>query len=144
MATVSVPLINGIAYGWADITVLIGGVPVTGITAIKYTDEQEVTNIYGAGRYPVARGKGRITPTASITLLVDEVIALQANSTTGRLQDIAAFDVQVSYIPDNGKVVHDVIRNCQFSKNERDWSEGDASKTTELTLIPSHIEWGTL
>ena len=29
------PLINGREYGWADITATIGGVPVTGITAIK-------------------------------------------------------------------------------------------------------------
>lgn len=144
MSTVSVPLINGIEYGWADITVLIGGVPVYGITAIKYSDEQEVNNIYGAGRLPVARGKGRITATASITLSISEIVALQANAPNGRLQDIDAFDVQVSYLPDNGKVHHDVIRNCQFSKNERDWSEGDTNKEVELTLITSHIEWGKL
>ena len=29
------PLINGREYGWADVQVAIGGVPVTGITAIN-------------------------------------------------------------------------------------------------------------
>ena len=138
-----IPLINGIEYGWGDIILLIGGVEVSGITAIEYSDEQEVTNIYGAGRKPVARGKGRITCTGKITLLTSEVVALQANSTTGRLQDIAPFDVQVSYLPDSGKIVHDVIKNCQFNTNSRKWAEGDTSQTVELDLNPSHIEWGT-
>ena len=34
-----IPMINGNVYTWADITVLIGGVPITGITGVKYADE---------------------------------------------------------------------------------------------------------
>lgn len=64
-------------------------------------------------------------------------------SANGRLQDIAPFDIVVSYIPDEGGiVVHDKLRNCQFKKNERSWSEGDTSKTVDLELAVSHIEWG--
>ena len=55
-----IPLINGHEYGWADIAVSIAGPIVTGITGIEYDDDQEVVNVYGAGRYPVSRGKGRI------------------------------------------------------------------------------------
>ena len=57
-----IPLVNGMLYSWADIVATIGGVPVTGITGIEYGDEQEVVNKYGAGRHPVGRAKGRITP----------------------------------------------------------------------------------
>lgn len=140
-----IPLINGNLYTWADITVLIGGVPITGIRGIKYSDKQEITNVWGAGRYPVGRGKGRITCEASVKLLVDEVRALASSSSTGRLQDLGVFDVQVSYIPDeSGKIVHDVIHDCQFSEVELDWSEGDQSKEVDLPLICSRIEWGTV
>ena len=31
-----IPLINGMLCGWADVVVLIGGVPVTGIVALEY------------------------------------------------------------------------------------------------------------
>ena len=54
------PLINRKEYGWADIICTIGGVPVTGIVAIKYEEEQEKENVYGAGRHPVSRGYGRV------------------------------------------------------------------------------------
>ena len=140
--TDGVPLINGVEYSWGDIVSAINGVPLVGITAVSYGDSQDVQNNYGAGRHPVSRSKGRITPSAKITLHQSEVIALQSQSPTGRLQDIAPFDITVSYLPDSGIIVTDKIRNCQFTENKRDWKEGDMLQEVELELLPSHIEWG--
>lgn len=138
-----IPLINGHEYCWADIVVNIYGAPITGITGIDYSDEQEVVDVYGAGRYPVSRSKGRITCTGKISLLASEVNAMTKKTANGRLQDLPPFDIIVSYIPDDGGVVvTDKIRNCQFKKNERSWSEGDTSKSVDLDLAVSHIEWG--
>lgn len=139
-----IPLINGNIYNWGDIVCNIGGVPVTGITAIEYSDEQEVENFYGAGRYPIARGKGRITCTAQITLTVEEIRAISIIAPNGRLQDLQPFDIIVSYIPDGNpaKIHHDKIMNCQFRTNSRTWAEGDTSKTVDLELVTSHIVWG--
>ena len=136
-----IPLVNGMLYSWADIVVTIGGVPFTGITGVEYGEEQEVVNKYGAGRHPVARAKGRITPSAKITLYQEEVEAIQRQSLNGRLQDIAPFDVIVTYLPESGIVATDKIRNCQFKANSRKWKEGDTGQEVELELIPSHIEW---
>ncbi len=138
-----IPLINGNEYSWGDIVCTIAGVPMIGITGIEYNDEQEVTDNYGAGRYPISRSKGRITCNGKITLYSSEVNALVKKTPNGRLQDLGAFDIIVSYIPDEGGiVVTDKLRNCQFKKNSRSWSEGDTSKTVDLDLNISHIEWG--
>ncbi len=136
------PLVNGMLCTWADIVVLIGGVPVTGITGAEYDDQQEVVNKYGAGRYPVGRAKGRISCTGKLILYQEEVQALSAQSSTGRLQDLPPFDVIVQYIPDSGILVTDKIRNCHISGNARKWKEGDTGQEVEVTLVPSHIEWG--
>lgn len=136
-----IPLVNGMLYSWADIVAAISGVPVTGITGIEYGDDQEVVNKYGAGRHPVGRAKGRITPSAKIVLYQEEVEALQRQAPNGRLQDIAPFDITVTYIPDSGIVTVDKIRNCQFKANSRKWKEGDTGQEVELELVPSHIEW---
>lgn len=136
-----IPLVNGMLYSWADIVAAINGVPVTGITGIEYGDDQEVVNKYGAGRHPVARAKGRITPSAKITLYQEEVEALQRQAPSGRLQDIAPFDVMVTYLSDSGIITVDKIRNCQFKSNNRKWKEGDTGQEVELELVPSHIEW---
>lgn len=137
------PLINGVLYSWADIVLTIGGVPITGITGIEYGEEQDVVNKYGAGRYPVGRAKGRISPSAKITLYQEEVESLQAQSENGRLQDIAAFDIIVTYLPDSGVVATDKIRNCQFKSNSRKWKEGDTGQEVEIELVASHIEWNS-
>ena len=138
-----IPLINGIEYSWGDIVCLINGSMVTGITGIEYSDDQEVTENYGAGRYPVSRSKGRITCTGKVTLYASEVNALTKLTSNGRLQDLAAFDITVSYVPDEGGVVvTDKLRNCQFKKNSRSWSEGDTNEAVDLDLAISHIEWG--
>lgn len=140
-----IPLINGVEYSWGDIVVNIEGIAVTGITGVEYSDSQEVVDNYGAGRYPVSRGKGRITCTGKLTLYGSEVIALAKKSLNGRLQDLAPFDIMVSYIADQGGVVvTDKLRNVQFKNNSRTWSEGDTSTTVELELAISHIEWGKL
>lgn len=136
-----IPLINGIEYSWGDIVCTIGGVPFIGIVAIDYADEQDVVNHYGAGRHPVSRSKGRITPSAKITLSQGELIGLQAKAPNGRLQDIAPFPIIVSYLPEDGQIVTDKILNCQFKKNSRAWKEGDTRQTVELELVPSHIAW---
>ena len=136
-----VPFINGKLYDWADIVTTIAGVPVTGIVAIEYSDDQEVEVKYGAGRYPVGYGKGRIKPSAKITLYQEEVEAIQAQSVNGRLQDIAPFNINVTYMPDSGIVKTDKLRNCMFKNNKRTWKEGDTGKTVELDLLLSNIDW---
>ena len=108
------PLINGREYGWADIVVNIGGVPITGITAIKYGEEMEKENIYGAGRNPVSRGYGRIKSTASITLLSGTALALKAKAKNGQLHRLAPFSITVSYQPDAGPMVVHTLKNCEF------------------------------
>lgn len=136
-----IPLVNGMLYSWADIVAAISGVPLTGITAIEYGDSQDVVNKYGAGRHPVGRAKGRITPSAKITLYQEEVEAIQAQAPNGRIQDIAPFDITVTYLPEGGIIRTDKIRNVQFSANSRKWKEGDTGQEVELELVPSHIEW---
>ncbi len=136
-----VPFVNGKLYDWADIVLTIAGVPVTRITGIEYKDDQDIVTKYGAGRYPVGYAKGRITSTGKITLYQEEVEAIQRQSLTGRLQDIAPFDIIVSYLPDTGIVSTDKLRNCMFKNNGRGWKEGDTGQEVEIDLVMSHIQW---
>lgn len=140
----TVPLINGREYSWADITVLIGGVPLAGITAVEYKETWSVENHRGAGIYPVSRSTGVPIATAKIAIDMNEILALQSQSRTGSLRDLPPFTLQISYIPDGvtGMIVHDVVHNCQFQSNERKWKEGDMRQTVEYELVPTHITWG--
>jgi hypothetical protein len=137
-----VPLVNGAEPAWANLIVNIAGFPEAAIKAIEYSDEQEMDNIYGAGQQPIARGYGRITPKASLTLLRSAVEAIRPSSPTGRLQDIAPFDIVVQFIPQSGgTIITHKIRNCQFKTDSLSTNEGDMSIETQFELLPSHIEW---
>lgn len=141
---VDIPLVNGIQNHWAQITMsMLGAAKVYGVTKITYKDEQDMENNYGAGNFPYGRGFGKITPTASITLYMDEVESLQASAPQGRLQNYPEFDITVSFVPALGKAPsRHVIKNCRFKNNGRDVSTGDMKLEVELELLPSHIEWG--
>lgn len=140
--TTSIPLINGVEYSWGDIVAAANGVPFVGITAIKYGDSQDVQNNYGAGRHPVSRSKGASRPRRRSPSTRVRSWPCSGQAPNGRLQDIAPFDITVSYLPESGIISTDKIRNCQFTENKVDWKEGDLNQQIELTLIPSHIEWG--
>lgn len=135
------PLINGIAYSWAQVKCSIGATEVIGIKKIAYSENQDMQNNYGAGNSPVSRSYGNITPEASITLHMAEIEALQAVSPTGKLQDISEFDILVAYLPEGGTLVKHKIEKCRFMNNSRDVSQGDMEIETELNLIVGNINW---
>jgi len=137
------PLVNGQAYAYADIVVTVLGSPLAGITSIKYSDTQEITENYGQGRFPVSRGLGKIESEATMTIDRAELNALIAASTGNRLQNIGEFDITVSYVPSASAPVTDIIRNCRFKNTPSGGDEGDSSVMAELELAVSHINWAT-
>ncbi|QQV91581.1 hypothetical protein Peternella1_45 [Winogradskyella phage Peternella_1] len=144
MATLDTTIINkfGTMQGWNDITVNLLSRDVEGITALKYDDTVTKENVPGAGMYPVGRSKGNYEATASITLYKEEADAIKsALATGGRLQDILPFDINVQYEKADGSIVKDRIRNCEFTNDGVDVSNGDGTISIEYTLIVSHIEW---
>jgi len=135
-----VPLINGKAYEWADIIVNIMGIPIAGIDAVKYDEDQKMTNNYGAGNKPVSRGYGQIDFGASITLHAEEINALVNSAPNGRLQNIPEFDITVAFIPTaGGSVMVHKLKQCRFMKNSMDTKKGDTM--IELPLIIGDIQW---
>ena len=135
------PLINGKSYEYADIAINILGVTIVGITSIEYEEKQNMENIYGAGRFPVSRGYGQVTPTAKITLLMEEIQAIGLVAPFGRIQDIPEFDISIIYLDAALVTVKHKLRNVRFMNNVRSSSTGDTSIPVDCELILSHIEW---
>lgn len=135
------PLINGKSYEWADIIVNVLNLPIVGITNIEYEEKQGMENIYGAGRFPVSRGYGKIEPTAKMTILMEELENIQSVAPLGRIQDIPEFDIVVMYVDSALVTRKHVLKNVRFMNNKRASSSGDTSIPVELELIISHIQY---
>ena len=134
-------LVNGVNYSWANVKLILFGIPVVGITKISYTRKQVKDNNYGYGSEPVSRGYGRIEYEASIELYRDEWVRIIA-AAGGDVLNIGMFDIQVLFgtIPGQqaGVVIphQDTLHNCEFLDDPLETNEGD---TKILCKIPMKI-----
>ena len=136
-------LINkfGTLTGWNQTALNLFGRELEGITAFKYSDDENINVEYGAGKYPVGKSRGDYKATASITMYFEESVALQRQLPKGmRLQDIPDFDVPVTY-EHEGSVYTDIIRNCSFKSSGHEGKSGEGKMTMEYELVPSHIDY---
>lgn len=136
-----IPLINGQAHSWSELSIAIGKTTVVGVSAISYDEEQVMEDNYGRGNRVVSRGYGNITTTGSITLHMSEIEALCDASPTGRLQDLGEFDILVAYQPPTGRLVKHKLIKCRFKNNGRSVAQGDTLIEKELELQIGHINW---
>lgn len=137
-------LLNGIEYSATDVKVGINGVPVFGISAIEAREAQDKQDLHGLGsKYPVARRRGKMTTTGSISLYPTEINAIQKSVEGGKITDIAPFDISMVVSPlnsSNTKVV--VLKNAEFLENGIGFDiENAGSNAEQLPLLISNIVW---
>lgn len=135
----------GVMQGWNSVTANIMGRDLEGITELSYSDSQKKENVYGAGKYPIGRGRGNYQAKASITLLKEEVDGLKMVLPAGKtIQDIAPFDMVVEYETESGVIKKDRIRSCEFVGDGIEVKQDDLTIATKYELLISHIEWNIL
>lgn len=135
-------MFNSREYEWNDVTVLIGGKVICGITGVKYSAEQEKEAIYGKGNLPYAIQKGNITYSGSVTLLQSEIETLIANGGGVSGSGKGLLDLNVDIIvhygnPSNGDVLRcDMLQGVQFTSEPHEWSQGDKNMAPqELGIV---------
>lgn len=142
------PLVNGASYTHAEIIVNILGVPIIGITAIKYSDPQEITLNHSTGHKPTSRGFGRVIPEGSITMTKEEVDKLSAAAAQvqpgGRIQNIPDFTIGVNYATEDGKFNRHRLIRVRFMGRKVDSAVGNSQIEEELELSIADIDWGTV
>lgn len=141
MAVVGVPLINGVEYTHADIVCNILGVPVIGITAIDYSDKQEITLNHSTGTLPSSRGFGPVMFEASITMTTKEVQRLSAVAPLGRIQNIPDFDIGVNYITEAGDFTRHKLVRCRFKGRNPNSQVNNSQIEEELELSVVDINY---
>jgi hypothetical protein len=136
----AVPLINGKAYDYTQITISVLGSPLAGVSQINYTETQDKTNNFGTGNRPVSRGQGAINATCSLEISMTDVERLRSAAPNRSLLFLPAFDIIVIYI--NGVTTHrHIIKNVEFSDDGTETSQGDTDIKRTFNLTPSHIEF---
>lgn len=121
---------NSREYEWADVTVIIGGRDITGITGVKYTEKIERESIYAKGRNPHAIQSGNRSIEGEVTMLQSEYEAL-TEAGKGSVLSLAV-DIEVSYgnTPDPIKTKR--LEGVRFTEAAQELKQGD--KHMEITL----------
>ena len=138
---VGVPLINGVEYTHADIVFNILGIPVIGMTAIDYSDPQDITLNYGTGQHPVSRGFGAVKPTASVTLTMKEVQRLTNAAPGGKLQNIPDFDIGVNFATEAGDFTRHRLVRCRFMGRNPNSAVNNSQIEEKLELSVGSINY---
>jgi len=138
-------LINGIAYDFPSIKLVLANVPITGVQEIKYTEEQEVTGNMGTGNRVHSIGFGGIESSATIGLSMNEVEKIRdavklSGFASGSLLLFPLFDILVVY-ENAQRVVTHTLKNCKFRKDEGGGSVGDTEIVGSYDLFVAEIKY---
>lgn len=98
---------NGKAYDSADVLVQINGVPIE-VKTLEYGNEQEHQLNHTLGSRATSWSRGKITPTASMTLMMADAVPLEVAS-GGDLLSIRPFTITVEFVNEYNLIVVDKI-----------------------------------
>lgn len=108
---------NNKAYDSADVGVQINGVPIE-VKSISYGNEREHQLNHSLGAKATSWSEGKITPSASMTVAMSDIIPLEMAS-GGSLINIKPFVITVEFVNDYNVVVVDRII-AKFKDEGRD------------------------
>lgn len=138
--------INGEKYSWSSIKVVVLGTTLTGITEINYDDKFETKGVKARGNFDVGFTQGNYEAKGDVTLLIDELHALQAAAKAAGytyIQEIPLFPVTVVYHLSTGKIVQDTFL-AKLTSNSRSGRAGSIDAlNTKIELYIPQIFWGS-
>lgn len=140
------PTINnylGKLTGWNNTTVNILGRDLVGTDEFDYDDNTDKENAFGAGNMPIGYVEKNYEAKFSLSLYVEEQQAIQSALPYGkRFQDIEPFDAVIQYAMPDGRIVTDIIHNCQFKGRGKSGKNGEGKMIHKHEMLVSHITWG--
>jgi len=128
-------LVNGVNYSYANVTMILFGKPVVGITKISYKEKQTKENNYGLGGKPISRGYGNYEYEGSIEIYTDFWKAIIEASPNRNPLDIPPFEVKIIFGGDRVNYSVDKLKMVEFLENPFDASQGDSKLMVTIPLI---------
>lgn len=134
-------LINGKNYDWLNLTVVVFGVPVIGITAVNYAESQDSVNNYGAGGQPTGYGnKNVVYDGGSLVVYREEIEAMRKTAPNKSILNIPPFTITIMFSGDGVVFTTHKLRNCRFTKDEFAGKQGDTMLTSTLPFAFAQID----
>lgn len=139
-------LINGQEYTWSNVSAIILGQPVIGITGVSYKTKKSKTALFASGTHPKSIQHGRRESDGTLTILQSEFIALNRSVKAAGYRDLldVDLDIIVMYSDDLGAVTIDKIIKASFTELPAEMKEGDANMSVALPFIAMRIDYNVI
>jgi hypothetical protein len=128
-------MFNSREYEWADITLILGGVDITGIRAIKYKKKTEREPVYAKGRDPHSIQTGNNSYEGEFEVLQSDFNALSL-AAGGDITNLNVNAVVAYGNPANGDVMKtDILSGIRFTEAENAAKQGDKFMPVTLPFM---------
>jgi hypothetical protein len=144
LAPIQVPLINGVLYSFAHITLRIAGLEFTGgFTKIKYSRKREREIVYSNSPDPVGKtlGENRYAASAEFLLPWWNAFMLTLENTLGPGYGDRSFTVSVAFNNAGFTPMVDTIIGCTFDSTEADDGKGTSALVRSVDFNPLKIKF---
>lgn len=123
--------LNDIVASWVDLRIKLDGVELVGFTGVSFGDKIEDEMVYGAGRHPIGRTRGRyVTEDGSLTVYEDTFVELVKRLGDGWGDKRFEIVEQIT-LPD-GSISTTVVESCRFKGGPGGAESGTSAITREL------------
>lgn len=128
--------INGINYGWSDISVKLPGLELS-LQSIDYGDEVEKEASYGSGAVPKGYGRGNYKATCKMGMLLDDYEEFERyiSSSGQKLYEMMIPKVVVNYANDGGRIRTDVINKVTITKVDNKAAQNDKTLPVDIECL---------
>lgn len=137
--------INGREYEWADISVIVGGVPIIGFRAINYKMTREKEAMYAKGRKAHSIQSGNDAVTGSITFTQSQLEALElavgGNMLDAKVDIVVAYGAELNVASVAASAIStEVITGVEFTEYEKGMSQGDKFMEIPMPFLALDIK----
>lgn len=132
-------------YSWSNLQIMVLGKIISGARGIKYTTKSDDEAVYAKGKEPYEIMSGNKSYEGELTLLQDEIEALENAAKAIGKQDITdiRFDIVTTYLPEGSVVATtDVVKYCKVSDYEKGLKQNDKFMEVSLKFMALGIERG--
>jgi hypothetical protein len=131
--------INGKSFDVGDVVVNIDGVIYYGVQSLEYSTKQEKTKNRSIGRHAHSVSRGSIDHEGKITMLMDDVAAIESKHGKDFLS-IKPFTINVSYYDEDERMINDTLV-AEFTNQGRKVGEGEGGLSYEYELLVHGIAY---
>lgn len=123
---------NSKQYGWKDLSIVLGGRIIEGVTEVEYAKKQATDFLYGRGNDPHDIVEGNNEYEGKITVWQSELEAMTRDAPSKDITKLRP-DIIVTYAAEEGgQTVTDILKNVKFPEYKKGFKQGDKNMLVEL------------